>query len=563
MRDTDGFERRRFLTAGASVAGAAVIGGAATTGTATAAEPVADAAPAARPASAVAVTPADQRYPDLVRGWNQRWVGAPDAVYVVETTEQVAQVVQLAVDRGKRITVRGGGHCWEDFVFNADVEVIVDMSEMATVGYDPRMHAFSVEAGARLLDVYERLYRPWGVTIPAGTCYSVGVGGHVSGGGWGMLLRKHGLVIDHLYAVEVVVVDASGKVRTVVATREQNDPNRDLWWAHTGGGGGNFGIVTRYWFRSPGAPGRTPESLLPKPPAEVLISAAAWAWKDLTEADFVTLVKNFADWHVAHSEPDDPYSAICSLLSLNHRSNGAVNIVTQVDGSVPRAEKLHADFMAAVTRGVGARTGPAVTPIGEFKPMPEFAEPRRLPWMQATQYIGTANATTNNPTLKGDFKSAYMRASFPARHIRKLYKHLSREDLGNPTASLMLSSHGGQSNAVPATATAYAHRDSAFKMAWMIWWTDPADEAASVRWIREFYEDLYVETGGVPVPDAVTDGCYVNYPDVDLSDPRHNTSSVPWHELYYKGNYPRLQRIKKAYDPRNVFRHRQSIQLPS
>ncbi|HET9257222.1 MAG TPA: hypothetical protein VFO16_18765 [Pseudonocardiaceae bacterium] len=73
------------------------------------------------------------------------------------------------------------------------------------------------------------------------------VGGHVSGGGWGMLCRQYGLIIDHLYAVEVVVVDATGKARTVVATRERNDPNRDLWWARTGGGGNSFGVVTRYW----------------------------------------------------------------------------------------------------------------------------------------------------------------------------------------------------------------------------------------------------------------------------------------------------------------------------
>ncbi|NJP65493.1 FAD-binding oxidoreductase [Streptomyces sp. ventii] len=553
------------MAAGAAAAGAAAVGGTVAAGAATAAgsAAVANAPSTARSAAPVAVTPGDRRYLDLVRGWNQRWVGAPEAVYVVRSAAEVARVVQLAADRGKRLTVRGGGHCWEDFVFNPEVDVVVDMSEMAAVRYDPGLHAFSVEGGARLLDVYERLYRMWGVTIPAGTCYSVGVGGHVSGGGWGMLLRRDGLVVDHLYAVEVVVVGASGKVRTVVATREKNDPNRELWWAHTGGGGGNFGVVTRYWFRSPGRPGRRPESLLPQPPAEVLISAASWAWDDLGEADFVRLVKNFANWHVAHGEPDDPRTAICSLLSLNHRSNGAVGIVTQVDASVRDAEGLHAEFMAAVTKGVRARTGPVTTQMGEFAAMPEFAQPQRLPWMQATQYIGTANATTNNPTLKGDFKSAYMRASFPERHLRVLYEHLSRGDLDNPTASLMLSSHGGRANAVPANATAFPHRSALFKMAWMIWWTDPADEARSVGWLREFYEDLYADTGGVPVPNGVTDGCYVNYPDVDLGDARRNTSAVPWHELYYKGNYARLQQVKKAYDPKDFFRHRQSVRLPS
>ena len=68
--------------------------------------------------------------------------------------------------------------------------------------------------------------------------------------------------------------------------------------------------------------------------------------------------------------------------------------------------------------------------------------------------------------------------------------------------------------------------------------------------------------GGVPVPDANTDGSYINYPDVDLADPAWNTSGVPWHTFYYKDNYPRLQQVKKRYDPRNVFRHALSIELP-
>ncbi|MEK8172834.1 BBE domain-containing protein [Streptomyces sp. M19] len=59
----------------------------------------------------------------------------------------------------------------------------------------------------------------------------------------------------------------------------------------------------------------------------------------------------------------------------------------------------------------------------------------------------------------------------------------------------------------------------------------------------------------------MTDGCYVNYPDADISDPAYNRSAAPWHELYYKDNYQRLQRAKERWDPNNVFRHRQSIEV--
>ncbi len=74
-------------------------------------------------------------------------------------------------------------------------------------------------------------------------------GGCIGSMGWRAIIS---------YAVEVVVVDEAKTARRVVATREADDPNRELWWAHTGGGGGNFGVVTRYWFRSQGVDGRDP-----------------------------------------------------------------------------------------------------------------------------------------------------------------------------------------------------------------------------------------------------------------------------------------------------------------
>jgi FAD/FMN-containing dehydrogenase len=509
-----------------------------------------------------AITPADGRYLDLIRGWNQRWEASPETIYLPETTAQVAHVVQRAVRENKRLTVRGGGHCWEDWVFNPDVHVILDMTRMDKVYYDSAKKAIAVEAGAQLLNVYERMYRTWGVAIPAGVCFQVGAGGHISGGGWGMLCRQLGLVVDHLYAVEVVCVDADGTARVHVATRDAKDPRRDLWWAHTGGGGGNFGVITRFWFRSPDATGTGPAAVLPRPPAEVLVSAISWPWAEMTNERFARLVTNYGDWHAKHLEPGTPNDHLVSMLALNHKSNGAIGLVTQVDATIPNARRLLDDFLSAMTAGLDVSHQPLTVPMAELPAMPEFAEPRRMPWLQATRYLGTSNLTLNDPSLKGDFKSSYYRVAMPAGHIDAFYRHLTREDLVNPTASVLLSSFGGRVNAVAPEATAAPHRAAAYKAAWMIWWIDPADEARSLAWIREFFHGVYAATGGVPVPNDVTDGCYVNYPDIDLHDPAFNTSGVPWHELYYKDNYPRLQQVKKRYDPRNFFHHSQSVELP-
>jgi hypothetical protein len=519
---------------------------------------------AAQAGSPVTITPADLRYPDVVRGLNQRYIGSPEKVQLVSSTSQVVGIVQQAVDSGQRLTVRSGGHCYEDFVFNPDVQVVLDVSNLNRVYYDPAHNAVAVESGATLLKLYQTLYKNWGVTIPAGVCYSVGVGGHVTGGGWGMLCRQFGLVSDHLYAVEVVVVDAEGKARAVVATREEDDPNRELWWAHTGGGGGNFGVVTRFWFRSLDATGSHPSTLLPSPPASVLLSTLGWQWDGITKDEFSTLVKNYCAWQVANSGPDNPYCELNSWLVLFHESSTQIQIavLTQMDATIPNARKILEDYLATVTEGVRVGFG-ATTTTGEHGTVREFDAPLQLPWLQATSWLSTMHQVLVDPTLRAEYKSAYVRGVIPDRQIDVLYKHLTRSDFANPNAFVQLTPFGGKVNALSEDATASAHRDSAFQIHWQAMWPDAAADAANLAWSREFYQEMYADTGGVPVLDELTDGCYINYPDIDLGDPQYNKSSVPWHDLYYKGNYPRLQRVKEKWDPRNFFRHSQSIELPS
>src|SRR5207247_2503533 len=116
---------------------------------------------------------------------------------------------------------------------------------------------------------------------------------------------------------------------------------------------------------------------------------------------------------------------------------------------------------------------------------------------------------------------------------------------------------------VPQANTAFQHRDAAYKCLWAAPWSSPADDAVNLAWVRDTYAQVYAATGGVPVPNDSSDGAYLNYCDADLSDPAFNHSTTPWYTLYYKDAYPRLQQIKLKYDPRNFFRHRQSIQLPT
>ncbi|MGH9889718.1 MAG: BBE domain-containing protein, partial [bacterium] len=148
------------------------------------------------------------------------------------------------------------------------------------------------------------------------------------------------------------------------------------------------------------------------------------------------------------------------------------------------------------------------------------------------------------------------------RQIKVAYDYLTSTDHDVPGGLLGLATYGGAINAVAPDATASAQRDAILTTACNVGWMEPRDEARSLAWVRTFYRELFAETGGVPVPGDVSDGSLINHPDADLADPEWNTSGVPWHTLYYKDNYARLQQVKARWDPRNVFHHALSVRLP-
>ncbi len=501
------------------------------------------------------VTPADPRYPDLTSGINQRWVAHPERIVLPRTADQVVAAVQEAVTAGKRLTVAGGGHCFEDFVFNPETEVVINLARMNAVTFDEERRAFAVEGGATLLDVYEALFGGWGVTLPGGICHSVGVGGHVTGGGFGMLSRQFGLVVDHLHAVEVVVVDASGTARTVIATRDADDPHRELLWAHTGGGGGNLGIVTRFWFRTPGATG-TPDRLLPNPPSEVFITTVTWPWEEVTEDGFRTLIAHNAQWLHANNVQDTTASALFSWLLLNHRDSGSIGAIIQLDATLPDAAAVLSDYLAGLNDALGLPVTP-VTRAGVQDS--QYSATRRLPWLRGTRYIGSVSPTQLDPTMRGKHKSAHFKRPPTDAQTAALYRHLTETTAPGPFASAIFASAGGQISAVGPDETAVVQRQAIMKLNVETYWQDRSQDAANEAWVRGIYHDVFADTGGVPVRNDITDGCYINYPDGDLGDPEYNASGSPWHELYYGANYPRLQRAKRDWDPGNFFRHRQSI----
>lgn len=530
---------RRGLLAGVGVVASGAVAAGVVGAASVAAEPEA--------LGPVRIRPGDPRYDSLLRGNNFRFAGRPEEIRVLGSTDQVVRAVTEAARAGRRVAVRSGGHCFENFTADPAVRTLLDLSGMDAVGYDAGRRAFAVQPGATLGQVYRTLFKGWGVTIPGGGCPAVGAGGHIAGGGYGALSRRYGSVVDHLYGVEVVVVDRDGTTRAVVATREHDDPHRDLWWAHTGGGGGNFGVVTKYWLRSPDATGTDPAKLLPPSPAEMLECVLAWSWEGMTERAFTRLVRNFGAWHEDNSAPGSRSAGLYAIFLLSHRAAGYFSLAVQTDAGLPDADGLVSEFVSAVTAGTG------VEPVADTR--------RTMPWLHKMTWPGTGEAG-DATARRYKNKAAYLRRSLTDEQLAAVHRNLT-DATGSASSGMLLIGYGGQVRAVAPQATAVAQRDVVMKAVYYSTWTDAAEDAARLSWLRAFYRDVYADTGGVPVPGEVSDGSYINYPDVDLVDPRWNTSGVPGRTLYYKDNYPRLQRAKARWDPRGVFRHALGVEPPA
>jgi len=486
----------------------------------------------------------DPRYRAVIdKQFNKRFTASPDYVRFVHSAAEIVSAVADAVSEGRRLVVTSGGHCLEGFVSDPDVRVIIDVSPMKRVYYDRHVNAVAIEAGATVGDTFRVLFDRWGVVVPLGEYPAIGMGGHVAGGAFGFLCRQLGLAADYLYAVEVVTVGESGRASTVVATREAADPNRELWWAHTGGGAGNFGVVARYWFRAPDATGDEAASLLPRAPESITTLRAEWKWSDVDQTVFRRLMQNHGAWCEQNSTADSPNASLWTLLEIHRRQFGKI-IVRGVSTAGAEAERQIDEHLAALGAGVGAPASKELARLGwlEFalNPLPDlFAAP------------------PGGVSVK--VKDAMLKKALTERQIDVVFDYMTRTDHDIMGGVVGLATYGGRVNTVPPDATAAAQRSSILDTACNVGWLDPADEAKNLAWVRGFYRELFADTGGVPVPGDAYDGAFINHPDTDLADPTLNTSGVPWYTLYYKENYSRLQRVKAKWDPLDVFHHALSV----
>src|SRR5262245_58199989 len=186
------------------------------------------------------ILPSDTEYEGARQVWNAMIDKRPAVIARCLHTADVVRAVNFAMDTGIPLAVRGGGHNIAGSAV-CDDGIVIDLSQMKAATVNPGLRRASIGGGALLSDL-DAATQAHGLAVPVGINSTTGIGGLTLGGGPRWLSRKYGLTVDHLESAEVVT--AAGAVVRASATEHP-----DLFWAIRGGGG-NFGVVTRFEFRA-------------------------------------------------------------------------------------------------------------------------------------------------------------------------------------------------------------------------------------------------------------------------------------------------------------------------
>ena len=419
----------------------------------------------------------------------------PAGVAYCQSAEMVSDVLNWCLDYDVPFVIRGGGHSYAGYSTGRDL--VIDMSRMNHITANAENGTVTVEAGALNGEVYKALQAA-GRVITHGRCPSVGVAGFLLGGGIGFNMRRFGMGCDAVTESEIVTAD--GAVRQLSDTSES-----DLFWAIRGGAGGNFGISTRFTLKTH--------------PVDEVVTVFRLVWRNRT-LDVAEKLFEIAD-----AAP----VALGSRIAL-----GGVNPTTRAGGrQVPLT--LLGQY-AGGREELEALLAPVLATAE-----PDFTDIREVDYWTGQHFL----AEEGEPAFFRE-RSAF-HSMVPNRDFLGAAMDAMLDWPGTgASANLVFFQTGGAVNARASDETAFVHRDSRFlSTANLSWSEDDARRPDVVRRATEWQDRLY----GL-VNAAGAGGAFQNFPDSSLVD---------WRARYYGGNLPRLEAIKAAVDPTNVFRFGQSI----
>jgi FAD/FMN-containing dehydrogenase len=451
----------------------------------------------------------------------------PIAIVLPESLEQLQKSVACCRENSLGIRVRSGGHSYEGTSSVADdgtLFVIIDMMNLNNVRVDIKTETAWVEGGATLGETYYAISQASDAYgFSAGSCPTVGVGGHIGGGGFGLLSRKYGLAADNV--VDALLVDANGRLL------DRETMGEDVFWAIRGGGGGLWGIVYAWKIQ-----------LLKVPQIVTSFIVSRTGTKS-----YIAKIVN--KWQYVAPNLDDEFYLSCF-----------------VGAGLPEAKKI-----GLSTTFKGLYLGPKSKAISMLKKaFPELSvveeECREMSWIESVVYFSGLTVEASVSDLRNRYmqdkeyfkaKSDFVRSYVPLIGIETALDFLEKE----PKGYVILDPYGGIMDNISSESIAFPHRKgNIFTIQYLIYWKEVDNEKSSdyIDWIRGFYSSMtpFVSWG----PRAA----YINYMDFDLGvmeliSTNDVVKSRVWGEKYFLNNYDRLVKAKTLIDPNNVFTNEQGI----
>lgn len=458
------------------------------------------------------VLPGDRTYDLLRMPFNTRPDPRPSAILRCFSEDDVRRAVDVAVSAELPVTVRGGGHGAEGWC-SITGQVVIDLSGMQHIEIDLERELVHVSGGTRWGQVDLATY-PWGYVAPGGACTDVGAAGLTMGGGIGPVTRSFGLTIDSLVEARVV----TSRDRQVVVADAENDP--DLFWALRGGGGGNFGVATRFSYR------------LHPVRAAALGGILLFAWTDME-----ALWTAYRDWMQA--DTDD--GLLINPMVVWMGTEPGCGLMTYYNGDPDNGIAVMKEMLG----GLQPITGPVEQSL-QLTTLPAFTGGG-----ETTAWPGTAQYWRNG-FLRNDFPDEaistvadwFRRCPMPPNGSNHPAAGTSlAPQWRNDLSFAFIESLGGAIGRVPVDDTAFFWRDQKFSFTLIAIFDPTAQEWAeqSREWAFGFRAAMEPFMSG---------GAYANYTQADLPD---------FGAAYYGDHYQRLRGIKATYDPTHTFRFPQDL----
>ncbi|CAA7017438.1 unnamed protein product [Microthlaspi erraticum] len=387
---------------------------------------------------------------------------------------------------GIHVRVRSGGHDYEGMSYVSQIEtpfILIDMSKLRQINVDVEDNSAWVQAGATIGELYYRIAEKSKVHgFPAGLWTSLGIGGHITGGAYGSLMRKYGLAADNI--LDAKIVDANGRLL------DRTTMGEDLFWAIRGGGGGSFGIILAWKIK-----------LVPVSNTITVFNVTKTLEQD---ADNKILSK----WQVvADKLVEELFIRVVFNVAGN---NGNKTVIASYKGQFLEEKGTLMGIMKKNFPELGLTQEDCI----------------EMSWIESILYF--AVFPTGSPVevlLEGKSllgrvyfkeKSDFAKNSIPALGLKGMFNKLLEED----AAMVFWTPYGGMMAKIPESEIPFPHRNGTiFMIQYFTRWPDSDKRPNThIRWVREMYSYM------TPYVSSNPRQAYVNYRDLDLGQNRNNNA---------------------------------------